>query len=193
MERLTRWAPLALGILRIVAALLFIEHGTQKLFGFPVPAMGPAEGLMLVAALIEIPETGADREPSGVDLAGIVAKGEVDRLVIEVVISEVGRADGARRAGPNVDLDVAVEAAEDDRERIDRRDAGDGSRDGGLLEAQAHRSGLCVLGRQRGRDDRARQQDGERTKKCFHVGSLRECDSIRQPLYTGTGGLLRAS
>ncbi|MFC4174237.1 DoxX family protein [Microvirga sp. GCM10011540] len=29
------WAPRLLGILRIVAALIFMEHGTQKLFGFP--------------------------------------------------------------------------------------------------------------------------------------------------------------
>jgi len=32
---LTPWAPRMLAILRIVSALLFIEHGTQKLFGFP--------------------------------------------------------------------------------------------------------------------------------------------------------------
>lgn len=36
------WAPRALAALRIIAGLLFIEHGTQKLFGFPVP---PAAGL----------------------------------------------------------------------------------------------------------------------------------------------------
>ena len=30
------WAPRALAVLRIVAGLLFIEHGTQKLFAFPV-------------------------------------------------------------------------------------------------------------------------------------------------------------
>ena len=30
-----RLAPHLLSILRIVAALIFIEHGTQKLFGFP--------------------------------------------------------------------------------------------------------------------------------------------------------------
>ncbi|MBO1073905.1 DoxX family protein [Roseomonas marmotae] len=35
-------APHALALLRIVAALLFIEHGTQKLFGFPAP---PGSGL----------------------------------------------------------------------------------------------------------------------------------------------------
>lgn len=31
----TVWAPRVLGVLRIVAAILFIEHGSQKLFGFP--------------------------------------------------------------------------------------------------------------------------------------------------------------
>jgi putative oxidoreductase len=31
----TVWAPRMLSILRIVAALIFMEHGTQKLFGFP--------------------------------------------------------------------------------------------------------------------------------------------------------------
>ena len=41
----TVWAPRLLSVLRIVAALIFIEHGTQKLFGFPpspnpMPAFG---------------------------------------------------------------------------------------------------------------------------------------------------------
>lgn len=31
----TVWAPRVLSILRIVAALIFLEHGTQKLLGFP--------------------------------------------------------------------------------------------------------------------------------------------------------------
>jgi putative oxidoreductase len=30
------WAPRALSVLRIVAALLFMEHGIGKLFGFPI-------------------------------------------------------------------------------------------------------------------------------------------------------------
>jgi putative oxidoreductase len=43
-----RWAPRMLSILRIVAALIFIEHGTQKLFGFPAPsAQGFPEMLSL--------------------------------------------------------------------------------------------------------------------------------------------------
>ncbi len=32
------WVPRVLSILRIVVALLIIEHGSQKLFGFPPPS-----------------------------------------------------------------------------------------------------------------------------------------------------------
>ncbi|MGK7868465.1 DoxX family protein [Falsiroseomonas sp. E2-1-a20] len=32
----TTWAPRLLSVLRIVAALIFMAHGTQKLLGFPV-------------------------------------------------------------------------------------------------------------------------------------------------------------
>lgn len=53
-DRLSAYAPQALAVLRIVTALLFIEHGTQKLFGFPVPADGPTAGLMLAAGLLEV-------------------------------------------------------------------------------------------------------------------------------------------
>jgi putative oxidoreductase len=31
----TRWSPFLLSLLRIVAAFLFMQHGAQKLFGFP--------------------------------------------------------------------------------------------------------------------------------------------------------------
>jgi putative oxidoreductase len=34
-KRLSEWTPYALGILRIVAGLIFLEHGTQKLLGIP--------------------------------------------------------------------------------------------------------------------------------------------------------------
>ncbi len=40
MLSLEKNTPYALGALRIVAALLFIAHGTQKLFGFPAPPEG---------------------------------------------------------------------------------------------------------------------------------------------------------
>jgi putative oxidoreductase len=51
----TVWAPRLLGLLRIVAAVLFIEHGTQKLFGFPTPAHGMPEAFTLLwaAAVLE--------------------------------------------------------------------------------------------------------------------------------------------
>ena len=39
----TLWAPRVLSITRVVAALIFMEHGTQKLLGFPPsPNPGPA-------------------------------------------------------------------------------------------------------------------------------------------------------
>lgn len=53
----TTWAPRLLSILRIVTALLLMEHGTQKLFAFPLaPANGlPAMGSLLwVAAVLEL-------------------------------------------------------------------------------------------------------------------------------------------
>jgi len=51
----TVWAPRLLGLLRIVAAALFIEHGTQKLFGFPPPTQGmpAAFTLLWFAAILE--------------------------------------------------------------------------------------------------------------------------------------------
>lgn len=36
-----RWTPRALGLLRIITSLLFIQHGTSKHFGFP-PSPMPA-------------------------------------------------------------------------------------------------------------------------------------------------------
>jgi putative oxidoreductase len=52
-----RLAPHLLSLLRIVAAVIFFEHGTQKLFGFPAPpANGYPEALSLLwwQAIIEI-------------------------------------------------------------------------------------------------------------------------------------------
>ena len=46
---LAEWAPRLLSVLRIVVALLFIEHGAQKLFGFPAP---PASGLPAPLSLL---------------------------------------------------------------------------------------------------------------------------------------------
>ena len=37
------WAPRLLSLLRIVSALIFMEHGTQKLLGFPPMAEGMSQ------------------------------------------------------------------------------------------------------------------------------------------------------
>jgi putative oxidoreductase len=50
-----RYASQALSLLRIVTALLFLMHGTGKLFGFPPIGMNPpAMSLYWIAGLIEI-------------------------------------------------------------------------------------------------------------------------------------------
>jgi putative oxidoreductase len=58
LDNLAKWAPIVLSLLRIVAALLFIEHGTQKFFDFPASGRPAAPGGMppefMVAGLIEI-------------------------------------------------------------------------------------------------------------------------------------------
>jgi putative oxidoreductase len=52
---LEAWAPYALALLRVVTALLFLEHGLMKLIGFPAP-MGhhPLPVLLQVAQWLEI-------------------------------------------------------------------------------------------------------------------------------------------
>lgn len=52
---LSVWAPRFLSILRIVAALLFFEHGTQKLLGFPASDFSPAVlSLPWIAGVLEL-------------------------------------------------------------------------------------------------------------------------------------------
>jgi putative oxidoreductase len=57
MTFVAAWAPRLLSVLRIVAALIFLEHGTQKLLGFPSPAggAGPAAlSLLWFAGALEL-------------------------------------------------------------------------------------------------------------------------------------------
>jgi putative oxidoreductase len=54
---LTSWAPRTLSVLRIMTGLLFLEHGTQKLLGFPpsdhsAPALLSLIGVQGVLELI---------------------------------------------------------------------------------------------------------------------------------------------
>ena len=52
------WAPRLLSVLRIVSALIFLEHGAQKLLGFPpMPAGGampPPLSLIWFAGVLEL-------------------------------------------------------------------------------------------------------------------------------------------
>ncbi|MGA9856202.1 MAG: DoxX family protein [Gammaproteobacteria bacterium] len=52
---LDAWSPRLLSVLRIVVAILYIEHGTSKFFGFPV-GMGhiPLFSLIGLAGVLEI-------------------------------------------------------------------------------------------------------------------------------------------
>ena len=56
MPNLTAWSPRVLSILRIVAGLLFLQHGLSKFFGFPVPFPVPAPlpPLLMAAGTIEL-------------------------------------------------------------------------------------------------------------------------------------------
>jgi putative oxidoreductase len=53
---LADWSPRLLGVLRIVTALLFMEHGAQKLLGFPPTEHGSPElfSLFGVAGILEL-------------------------------------------------------------------------------------------------------------------------------------------
>ena len=56
-ETLSKYAPQALAVLRIVTALTYMAHGTQKLFGFPASQMpGGVELLSLfgVSGILEV-------------------------------------------------------------------------------------------------------------------------------------------
>lgn len=54
---LKAWSPRILSILRIMSALLFMEHGAMKMFGYPGAlefAGGSLPPMLLAAALIEL-------------------------------------------------------------------------------------------------------------------------------------------
>ena len=52
---LNLWAPRVLSIVRIVAGLIFMAHGTQKLLGFPASDMNPPMfSIFWFAGLIEL-------------------------------------------------------------------------------------------------------------------------------------------
>lgn len=76
---LAEWEPRVLSILRIVAAVLFLEHGTQKIFGFPEPKYMPEPfALTWFAGILEIVGgalliVGAFTRPVAFVLSGLMA------------------------------------------------------------------------------------------------------------------------
>jgi putative oxidoreductase len=57
LDALNRYQPQALAVLRIVTALCFMAHGTQKMFGFPAQMGGGGFdlfSLMGLAAVLEV-------------------------------------------------------------------------------------------------------------------------------------------
>lgn len=59
LDGLNKYQPYALTALRVITALAFAAHGTQKMFGFPASQMGGGGGfelfsLMGLAAVLEV-------------------------------------------------------------------------------------------------------------------------------------------
>ncbi|HEY0149908.1 MAG TPA: DoxX family protein [Allosphingosinicella sp.] len=56
MSKLDKYAPHALAALRIVTALLMLQHATMKFFAFPaaMPMPGPLPGIIVAAGAIEL-------------------------------------------------------------------------------------------------------------------------------------------
>jgi putative oxidoreductase len=57
MPQLETWSPRVLAAVRIITALLFMEHGLMKLVAFPAAAPGlptPLPAILVAAALIEV-------------------------------------------------------------------------------------------------------------------------------------------
>ena len=79
MPHLSAYAPRALAVLRIMAGLLLLEHGTSKFFGFPVPfpMSGPLPPMLVAAGVIEIVAGGLVTLGLLTRLAAFVASGEM--------------------------------------------------------------------------------------------------------------------
>jgi putative oxidoreductase len=56
MSKLDHWSPRVLSVLRIMTALLVIQHATMKFFAFPgpMPIPGPLPPIIVAAGVIEL-------------------------------------------------------------------------------------------------------------------------------------------
>lgn len=76
----SKWSPYVLALLRVVTALLFLEHATMKFFQFPAPIPGmtyPLPAIMLVAGTIEIVTAALVGFGLFTRIAAFVASGEM--------------------------------------------------------------------------------------------------------------------
>ena len=56
MSKLDKWSPHALAALRIMTALLMLQHALMKFFAFPapMPMPGPLPGIIVASGVIEL-------------------------------------------------------------------------------------------------------------------------------------------
>ncbi|MEJ0018006.1 MAG: DoxX family protein [Acetobacteraceae bacterium] len=72
------WQPRALSVLRLMTGLLFLEHGTAKLLGFPPGTARPAMfGLLWVSGVIELVAGGLVTVGLYTRIAAFIASGEM--------------------------------------------------------------------------------------------------------------------
>jgi putative oxidoreductase len=80
MPTSSKWTPHVLALLRIITALLFLEHATMKFFQFPAPIPGvtyPLPAIMLVAGTIEMVTAGLVTLGLFTRIASFIASGEM--------------------------------------------------------------------------------------------------------------------
>jgi putative oxidoreductase len=80
MPNFAAWAPRVQSLLRIMTALLFMEHGLMKLLHFPAPQPGvpsPLPALLVAAGLIEIVTGGLITLGLFTRIAALIASGEI--------------------------------------------------------------------------------------------------------------------
>lgn len=80
---LSRWQPQLLAALRIVTALLFLEHATMKFLHFPAPLMpGPLPPLLIAAGIIEVVTSVLIALGLFTRIAAFIASGEMAVAII---------------------------------------------------------------------------------------------------------------
>ncbi|MBA8835765.1 MULTISPECIES: DoxX family protein [Rhizobium] len=80
MTDISKWTPYVLAILRIITALLFLEHATMKFLQFPGPIQGvpyPLPTIMIIAGAIEVVTSALMLVGFQTRIAAFIASGEM--------------------------------------------------------------------------------------------------------------------